>query len=127
MSNRWPRCRAEEAERFLIEGFELSPWYAGRLEAALEGTRVRACFLGHTTFSADDLASYRGPKPQHEGEASRAELTEAAAWIRHRSHRLRDECAMKECLTSTWAHLASRPPCSKRAAISSGAASLALE
>ena len=83
---------AEEAERFLIEGFELSPWYPGRLEAALEGTRVRACFLGHSTFSADDLASYRGPKPQHEGEASRAELTEAAAWIRHRSHRLREEC-----------------------------------
>ena len=70
---------AEEAERFLIEGFELSPWYRGRLEAALDGTRVRACFLGHSTFSADDLAAYRGPKPQHEGEASRAELTEAAA------------------------------------------------
>jgi len=82
----------EEAERFLIEGFELSPWYRGRLGAALAGTRVRACFLGHSTFSADDLASYRGPKPQHEGEASRAELTEAAAWIRRRSHQLRGEC-----------------------------------
>jgi predicted kinase len=83
---------AEEAERFLIEGFELSPWYRGRLQAALEGTTVRACFLGHSTFSTDDLASYCGPKPQHEGDASRAELTEAAAWIRHRSHQLREEC-----------------------------------
>jgi predicted kinase len=83
---------AEEAERFLIEGFELSPWYPGRLEAALDGTRVRACFLGHSTFSADHLASYRGPKPQHEGEATRAQLTEAAAWIRHRSRQLRTEC-----------------------------------
>ncbi len=83
---------AEEAERFLIEGFELSPWYRGRLEAALEGTRVRACFLGHSTFSADHLASYRGPKPQHEAEATRAELIEAAAWIRHRSRQLREEC-----------------------------------
>jgi hypothetical protein len=63
-----------------------------RLETALEGTSVRACFLGHSTFSADDLASYRGPKPQHESEASPAELAEAAAWIRHRSHQLREEC-----------------------------------
>jgi hypothetical protein len=83
---------AEEAERFLIEGFELSPWYRGRLEAALEDTSVRACFLGHSTFSADDLAAYRGPKPQHEGEASREELNEAATWIRRRSHELREEC-----------------------------------
>ena len=73
-------------------GLELSPWYPGRLEAALEGTTVRACFLGHSTFTADDLASYRGPKPQHEGQASRAELAEAAAWIRHRSHQLREQC-----------------------------------
>jgi hypothetical protein len=84
---------AEEAERFLIEGFELSPWYPARLRAALAGTTVRACFLGHSSFSADDLASYRGPKPQHEGEASRAELNAAAAWIRLRSQQLRKECA----------------------------------
>ena len=83
---------AEEAERFLIEGFELAPSYPARLRAALVGTTVRACFLGHRSFSADDLASYRGPKPQHEQEASRAELTEAAAWIRRRSEQLRDEC-----------------------------------
>ena len=43
------------------------------------------------TFSADDLASYRGPKPQHEWEASRPELAKAA-WIRQRSNRLRAEC-----------------------------------
>lgn len=48
----------EEAERFLIEGFELAPTYPARLQAAVEGIRVRACFLGHRTFSADDLASY---------------------------------------------------------------------
>jgi hypothetical protein len=83
---------AQEAERFLIEGFELSPWYPRRLEAALEPTSVRDGFLGNSTFSADDLASYRGPKPQHEGEATRAQLTEAAAWIRHRSHQLRKQC-----------------------------------
>src|SRR6266487_4126107 len=83
---------AEEAERFLIEGFELAPSYPARLRAALAGTRVRACFLGRRGFTADDLASYRGPKPQHEAEASRAELEEAAAWIRRRSDQLRDEC-----------------------------------
>src|SRR4029450_6463991 len=91
ISNKWPRC-APRRPSDSIEGFELSPSYPGRLEAALEGTRVRACFLGHSTFSADGLAFYRGPKPQHEGEASRAELTEAAAWIRDRSNQLRDEC-----------------------------------
>ncbi len=83
---------AEEAERFLIEGFELSPSYPARLQAALEGTAVRACFLGHKGFSVGDLAAYRGPKPQHHG-ASREELHEAAAWIRQRSRQLRQECA----------------------------------
>jgi hypothetical protein len=82
---------AEETERFLVEGFELARWYPARLQAALAGTTVRACFLGHRTFSAGDLASYRDPKPQHEGEASHAELNEAAAWIRLRSHQLREE------------------------------------
>jgi len=82
----------EEAEQFLIEGFELAPTYPARLKDALPGTSVRACFLGHRTFSADDLASYRGPKPQHETQASRTELDEAAAWIRQRSHQLHAEC-----------------------------------
>jgi hypothetical protein len=83
---------AEEAERFLIEGFELSPSYPARLRAALERTEIRVCFLGHGTFSIADLAGYRGPKPQHHG-ASRGELSEAADWIRLRSRQLRDECA----------------------------------
>jgi hypothetical protein len=83
---------AEEADCFLIEGFELAPSYPQWLRAALEGMTVRACFLGHGTFSAADLASYRGPKAQHEAQASLAELARAAAWIRQRSHHLRDEC-----------------------------------
>ncbi len=86
---------AEEAEQFLIEGFDLSPSHPARLQAALAGTRVRACFLGHGTFSAGDLACYRGPKPQHERELSAAELDEAAAWIRRRSRQLRHECEME--------------------------------
>ena len=89
---------AEEAEQFLIEGFELSPSYPARLQAALPGTTVRTCFLGHGTFSAGDLASYRGPKPQHEQEASHAELNEAAAWIRLRSQQLREECGAEGLL-----------------------------
>jgi hypothetical protein len=83
---------AEEAERFLIEGFELSPTYPARLRAALEGTAVRACFLGHGSFSIEDLVAYRGPKPQHHG-APREELHGAADWIRRRSRELRQECA----------------------------------
>jgi hypothetical protein len=82
----------EEAERFLIEGFELAPSYPARLQAALPGTTVRACFLGHPAFSADALFSYRGPKPQHETETPVAELEQAAAWIRRRSRQLRHEC-----------------------------------
>jgi hypothetical protein len=81
----------EEVACFLIEGFELSPSYLARLQAALEQTEVRGCFLGHGSFSVEDLAGYRGPKPQHRG-AARAELREAAAWIRRRSRQLREEC-----------------------------------
>lgn len=82
----------EEAETFLIEGFELAPWYCGRLQAGLEGTVVRACFLGHETRTALGLAHYRGPKPQHEDAMSVVELEAAAAWIRARSRALRTEC-----------------------------------
>jgi hypothetical protein len=91
ISSRRPRC-VEEAECFLIEGFELSPSYLARLQAALAQAEVRGCFLGHGSFSVEDLAGYRGPKPQHRG-AARAELREAAVWIRRRSRQLRDECA----------------------------------
>jgi hypothetical protein len=84
----------EEADRFLIEGFEISPSYPARLRANLPGIEVRACFLGHCTFTADDLWAYRGPKPQHEREAPRAELVEAAAWIRQRSRALRVQCGV---------------------------------
>jgi len=86
---------AEEAEQFLIEGFELSPSHPARLQAALAGITVRACFLGHSTFSAGDLASYRGPKPQHERQLPAAELGQAAAWIAQRSRQLRHECQVE--------------------------------
>jgi hypothetical protein len=81
----------EEAACFLIEGFELLPSHVARLRAALKQTEVRGCFVGHGSFSVEDLAGYRGPKPQHRG-ATRAELGEAAAWIRRRSRQLREEC-----------------------------------
>jgi hypothetical protein len=83
---------AEEADRFLIEGFELAPSYLARLRAALGETEVRACFLGHGSFSAEDLAGYRGPKPQFESELSPEELRESADWIRRRSRQLRQQC-----------------------------------
>jgi hypothetical protein len=83
---------SEEAERFLIEGPDIVPSMVGRLLAALPGVTVRACFLGNVGFSGDDLASYRGPKPRHEG-ASRAELDATAAWIRRDSDYYRRECA----------------------------------
>src|SRR6266508_937763 len=82
----------EEAERFLIEGPDIVPSMVPRLSTALPGITIRACFLGNAGFSGDDLASYRGPKPQHQG-ASRAELAAAAAWIRRESGYYRRECA----------------------------------
>jgi hypothetical protein len=84
---------AEEAERFLIEGFDVSPSYPARLQSTLRTTEVRVCFVGHRSFSTDDLAGYRGPKPQHHG-ASRQELDEAASWIRRRSVELAEECGV---------------------------------
>lgn len=82
----------EEAERFLIEGPDLVPSTVPRLAAALPAITIRACFLGNIGFSGNDLASYRGPKPQHEG-ASRAELHATAAWIRRESNYYRRKCA----------------------------------
>jgi hypothetical protein len=83
---------AEEADRFLIEGFELAPSYPMRLRAALGETEIRACFLGHGSFSAEDLAGYRGPKPQSERDLSPGQLRESASWIRQRSKQLRQQC-----------------------------------
>ena len=57
----------EENERFLIEGFELSASYPARLAATLENVKILVCFLGNRSFSTDDLAGYRGSKPQHRG------------------------------------------------------------
>ena len=85
----------EEAERFLIEGFDVAPSHPERLQAALAGITIRACFLGHRTFSAGDLARYRGPKPQHETELPAAELGAAASWIRQRSRQLHQECQVE--------------------------------
>jgi hypothetical protein len=82
----------EEAEQFLVEGPDIVPSMVPRLSAALAGISIRSCFLGSVGFSADDLASYRGPKPQHEG-APRAELDADAAWIREESDRYRRDCA----------------------------------
>src|SRR5206468_8291092 len=87
----WTGIQHETNERFLIEGFELSASYPARLAATLENVKIRVCFLGNRSFSTDDLAGYRGPKPQHRG-ASRAELSEAATWIRQRSEQLYEEC-----------------------------------
>jgi hypothetical protein len=84
---------AEEADRFLIEGFELAPSYPMRMRAALGDTEIRACFLGHGSFSAGDLAGYRGPKPQSESGLSPGQLREAVSWIRQRSRQLAQECA----------------------------------
>jgi hypothetical protein len=82
----------EEAEQFLIEGLDIVPSMVPRLSAALPAITMRSCFLGSVGFSGDDLASYQGSKPQHQG-APRAELDATAAWIRQESGQYRRECA----------------------------------
>jgi hypothetical protein len=84
----------EEAERFLIEGFEIVPSHCKRLRAALTPTDIRACFLGHEAFARFDLARYRGPKPQGEATMAEHELEAEAARVRARSRELRTECVM---------------------------------
>jgi hypothetical protein len=113
---------AEEAGQFLIEGFELSPSHPARLQAALAPITVRACFLGHATFSPGDLASYRGPKPQHERRLSAAELGEARPGSPSAAINCATSARWKASGTSTWVRWASTSPCSKRAAISWGPA-----
>jgi len=83
---------AEQPGRFLIEGVEVVPWYPARLRAALHGVQIRACFLGHRTFPAGDLAAARrGPRPQHGSLAPPAE-TRAEVWVRQRSQQLAQQC-----------------------------------
>jgi hypothetical protein len=70
-----------------------------RTIAVLPGTLAGCARAGrgprilHGSFSVEDLAGYRGPKPQHRG-VTHAVLREAAAWIRRRSSQLRDECGV---------------------------------
>ena len=47
--------------------------------------------LGNVRMRGDDLAGYRGPKPQYEG-ASRADVDIEAAWIRQQSGQYRVDC-----------------------------------
>jgi len=112
---------AEEAERFLIEGFELSPSYPARLRAAPERTEIRACFLGHGSFSIGDLVGYRDPSrsttARHARNSTRPPPgSDGAAGNCVRS------APTPACRTSTWARSASRPPWFKRGATCSRAA-----
>jgi hypothetical protein len=106
---------AEEAERFLIEGFELSPTYPARLRAALEGTAVRAYFLGHEGFRVKDLVAYRGPGPSTTAPRARSSTRPPPG-----SGGAAASCARSAptlaCLTSMWVRSASRRPWSEHEA-----------
>lgn len=81
----------DQSERFLIEGAEWFPRHIAPLGAALEEAAVQACFLGHATYSQEDLANYQGLKRWHDWalEEERQGLPE---WIRRWSEGLRAEC-----------------------------------
>jgi hypothetical protein len=102
---------AEEAERFLIEGFELAPTYPARLQAAVEGIRVRACFLGHRSCSAGDLASYRGPKPSTRRRPPARNSTRRPPGFDTGAISCANSAVRKDCPTSTWAHTAQAEHC----------------
>lgn len=85
----------DQCETFLIEGAEWFPRHVPDLDAALEDVSLRACFLGHVTYSPDDLASYRGVNRWHD-RALEEELQGLPEWIRRWSDRLRAECAQAD-------------------------------
>ncbi len=82
----------DQSERFLIEGAEWFPRHVAPLTTALEEVSVRACFLGHATYSLEDLAAYQGVNRWHDWvlEEERQGMPE---WIRQWSDRLRAQCA----------------------------------
>ncbi len=82
----------DQSERFLIEGAEWFPRHVNPLRAALEEASVRACFLGHATYSHEDLVAYQGVNRWHDW-ADPAERQGMPEWIRRWSQRLRAECA----------------------------------
>ena len=83
---------AEEAEQFLVEGFELSPTYLPRLRAAIGGVEIGPASSVTARFQLSSSGRLPRPEPQHENEMSVEELKEAAVWIRQRSQQLRGEC-----------------------------------
>ncbi|MGH9125599.1 MAG: hypothetical protein ACRDZ8_12860 [Acidimicrobiales bacterium] len=80
-----------QSATFLVEGVQWLPRHVTRLTVALDGVSVRACFLGHATYSSDDLASYRGVNRWHDA-ASAEEREGIPRWIRRWSEDLRAEC-----------------------------------
>ena len=74
------------------EGVEWFPRHLAALDAGLEDVSLRACFLGHATYSHEDLASYQGANRWHEW-ALDEELQGLPEWIRRWSDQLQGECA----------------------------------
>ena len=81
-----------QCETFLIEGVEWFPRHVAALGDRFEDVSLRACFLGHLSYSLDDLASYQGMNRWHD-DVLEDERQGLPRWIRHWSDRLRAECA----------------------------------
>ncbi len=113
---------AEEAERFLIEGFELSPSYPARLRAALGGgPRSGRASWGTTGSPSGTSSPTGGPSPSTTVRHARS-----SARLRPGSGGGAGNCARSAptpaCRTSTWARSASRRPWSEHDATCSRAA-----
>jgi hypothetical protein len=81
----------DQSQTFLMEGVEWLPRHVPALSLALENVAVRGCFLGHLTYSSDDLAAYQGLSRWH-ALVSEDEWRAMPGWIREWSERLRIEC-----------------------------------
>ncbi len=71
----------EEAEQFLIEGPDIVPAMVARLSAAVPGITVRACFLGNSRFSGNDLASQGYPFKRRSAASRVLEAAQAAPFV----------------------------------------------
>jgi hypothetical protein len=113
---------AEEAERFLIEGFELAPSYPQRLRAALEGTTVGRAFLAMArslqTIWPPTAARNRSTRSRpHRPNSPMPPPGFANVAISSATN-----AASEGFPTSMWVHWAIRSQCATRVSISSGTA-----
>lgn len=78
-----------EADTFLIDGFELAPWYRDRLRADLPGIEVRACSSDTRRSTPSTWPTVTGRNLNTKPRCRSPSLRLRRPWIRARSRQLR--------------------------------------